>query len=321
MPRRDLIAVLRPAVFLLLETNGHRQRQLLRISSDDCEIATDLRDGFAEVRRRGLGVTLRLGNELGLRKLLKLPIAARNDLDELLRFEMDRLSPFTPEEVHFAHRILQVIAEERCILVEVQIAPRRIIDRALATCKYLNLKPNRLELAGSTGGEALDLLPRHAMMDTRVSRVDWALAILALVFVGLLTIIPLQQQHGRVSDLEHEVVVEESRAEKALKLRQELDVVTSELQYLTERRSRTLMNTRVLAELTRLIPDEAYLVELHISDPEIRIRGSAESIPDVIAVLDGSALLFKPAFLSPITRDPQTGLEHFHISVGLRKEG
>ena len=48
-------------------------------------------------------ITLRLAPGMGLGKMLELPLAARDDLDQLLRFEMDRLTPFRAEDVIFAH--------------------------------------------------------------------------------------------------------------------------------------------------------------------------------------------------------------------------
>jgi general secretion pathway protein L len=320
--RRELVGVLQHAEFALLETTGNRERQLLRISSDACELDADFSGALSEMKRGRLPLTLRLSSELGLRKLLKLPVAARNDLDQLLRFEIDRLSPFAAEKVHFAHRILQIIEKERCILVEVQIVPRMIVERALATCECLGLQPKRLELGGAAADAALNLLPRHAMRSPRISRLDWALAVLALVLAGLVLVAPLQKQHAKLADLQRQVIVERSEAEKSLELRRQLEALTSTVRFIIDRKKSTLTITGLLAELTRRIPDDAYVAHLHINNKEVRMRGYAQSVSDMIGALEGSPLFWKAEFLSPITRDSHNGREQFQISLGLRpKDG
>ena len=60
---------------------------------------------------------------------------------------MDRLTPFRADEVYFAQRVLASDAAGRRITVELQVAPKRVVEQALATAQRLGLSPARVELA------------------------------------------------------------------------------------------------------------------------------------------------------------------------------
>jgi general secretion pathway protein L len=77
----------------------------------------------------------------------------------------------------------------------------------------------------------------------------------------------------------------------------------------------------VLAELTRLVPDQAYLAQLLLQDGEVQLHGSAATASDLIGLLDHSALFRAPQFRSPVTRDGRDGAERFHLSVELAQGG
>jgi hypothetical protein len=154
--RHRFVGVLECAEFALFEITGNRQRQLLRVGTHASELCGDLGTALRRIKRHRPRVTLRLGRELGLRKLLNLPLAAGNDLDQLLRFEMDRLSPFGADNVYFAYRVVRIDPKAGSILVEVQIVPRKKVDRALASAERLGLQARRVELDGAAADEKLN---------------------------------------------------------------------------------------------------------------------------------------------------------------------
>lgn len=320
--RRDsLVVVLKRTELVLSAITGNHEQQLLRISSDASEPEGDLSAALRQIKRHRQAVTLRLCRELGLRKLLNLPLAARDDLDHLLRYEMDRLTPFGRDNVYFAYRVVHVDREQRGILVEVEIAPRKIVDRAVAIAQRLGFQPRRVELAGGTSDAALNLLPRQASVSSRMGRLDLALAVLALASAAAAIVLPLHKQYVTAAELDHKAVSARDEAEKGLALRQHLDNLTSTMNFIFGHKKATVMITRVLAELTYVIPDEAYVVQLHVNDGKVRIHGYAQSVSDLIRSLERSPLFWKAEFVSPITPDPHNGGERFQIVVGVRPTG
>jgi general secretion pathway protein L len=312
--RDGLTLALRADGFALLSGAGEAEREL---AVAPAEAPERLRTALRRIPRRRRGVTVRLAPELGLRKTLELPLAAQDDLDQLLRFEMDRLTPFPAEEVCFACRVLSSDAGSRRMSVMLQVAPRSLVEDAVAAAEGLGLQAQRVELGGADwqGEEALDLLPRDAADGPRTSRLNRALALLALALAAAAVVIPLQQQRSTADDLERQVAAARAEAEQSLALRDQLDALVATARFVVDRKTGTPMSTRILAELTRLIPDQAYVNHLYMRDGEVQLQGFAQTASDLIGVLDQSSLFRAPQFRSPVTRDARTDLERFHIAV------
>jgi general secretion pathway protein L len=69
--------------------------------------------------------------------------------------------------------------------------------------------------------------------------------------------------------------------------------------------------------LTRLVPDQAYLIQFDLRDQTVELHGFASTASELIGLLEQSPLFKAPQFRSPVTQDPRSGTERFHISVEL----
>jgi general secretion pathway protein L len=121
--RRGSVLVFGRQKSVVLQRVGEDERVVGSVDTDAPDHEQRLSRLLKQVKRRR--VTVRLSDELRLRKILDLPSAAKDDLDQMLRFEMDRLTPFRADEVYFAHRVLGSDARNRRLSVELQLAPKR----------------------------------------------------------------------------------------------------------------------------------------------------------------------------------------------------
>ena len=97
--QRQVVLLLNPGETVVLERTADRARVVGVASSERSDHGRQLADLLERIYQRQQPVTICLAGELGLRKVIALPLAARDDLEQLLRFEMDRLTPFRAEEV------------------------------------------------------------------------------------------------------------------------------------------------------------------------------------------------------------------------------
>jgi len=116
------------------------------------------------------------------------------------------------------------------------------------------------------------------------------------------------------------VAAARAEAEESLALRARLDQLTESSRFLVAEKTRRPMVAEVLAELTRLVPDQAHIVQLDLRDRSIQLHGYATTASDLIGLLDQSELFRTPQFRSPVTQDPSSGTERFHLSVELAAE-
>jgi general secretion pathway protein L len=167
----------------------------------------------------------------------------------------------------------------------------------------------------------LNLLPRQAIESSRVSRLDLALAALLPISAAAALGIDLHKQHATAADFDHKVAAARQEAERSLNLLENIADLTSSMKLIIDYKKVNIRLTRVLAELTHCIPDEAYVAQLDINDRDVRIKGYAQSASNLIGSLEQSPLFEKAEFLSPITIDPHNGRERFQIAVRIQATG
>ena len=327
--RHRLVLALDGSRIGVSEIVGDREVQLGGVDQAGPGQAAEIAALLRRARRRASPITLRLAPGMGLSKALELPLAAQDDLDQLLRFEMDRLTPFRAEDVVFAQRVLERDPEGQRMTVELQVAPRAVIEQALAVAAACRVRPTRVELSriGASGPEtepaaaaALNLLPAESEA-APAGRLNRWLALVALALMAAALAIPLQQQRWVAADLERQVAAAKAAAQQSVQLRDRLDQLDANVRFLSDQKRRIPMLTRVLAELTRVIPDQAYVEQLDVRDGELNLRGLATTPSDLIALLDQSGLFHKPEFRSPVTQDARLGLERFQLSAKVAEGG
>lgn len=313
----------RRALVLALEPDGAsllRGEQVIgRAEAAEPELTGQLRSLWRQARGRKRRLTVRLAAERGLSRRLDLPAAAKDDLDHMLRLEMDRLTPFGAEQVYSAHRIVSQDQRARRIAVELQVVPKAIVQDALEMVQGLGATVERVELGdrGGDGSSGLNLLP-EAVAKGGGGRFVRVLAVLAIVLAVTAIAIPLRQRQDTVADLQQRVAAAKVDGEQSLALRDRLERLGKAAAFLVDAKTRMPMVSRVLAELTEIVPDQAYVAQLELRDGDLQLQGYAETASELIGLLEASPLFVSPHFRSPVTQDPRLGLERFHVAVELR---
>lgn len=314
--RRQLVLAVANGEFSLLRGGGADGRLIGRAASGDSL------DGLVrQARARKRQAVLRLAPEHGLRKTIELPLAAKEDLDQLLRFEMDRLTPFRAEEVLFAHRITSTEPRSRRMQVELHLAPKAAVEHALGAAKDAGLVPVRVELGGAGGGadDALDLLPGGRAARGGATRLSRALAVLALLLAAAAVAIPCKapldrrrprgggrrrQGRGRGEPGAARAARAGQRAHRPSGRREGAGAAGQP----DSGRGHARGARPGLSRPPRLARRHAAIG---------RLRRSGRLL---IGLLDRSPLFQTPQFRSPVTPDRRTGLERFHVSLELAAE-
>ncbi len=112
--------------------------------------------------------------------------------------------------------------------------------------------------------------------------------------------------------------------EKLQKQKVELEKEVFELKKIT---SEEISKVEILQELTKILPDTAWIWNFKYSGKEIELSGFADSASDLIPLLDKSPLFEKVEFLSPVTKERQRTAgeekekERFKIKIRIEGRG
>lgn len=302
----------------LLREAGSERTVLAEI--DFAAIDADLRRMVAAKQRAQARVRVRLESRQALRTIVSLPLAAEENLEEVLGFELDRKTPFRAPDVYFAHRLERRDRNAQALSVALTVVPRRKVEFALDAVRKLGFEPDGVEVAAQSGG-APEPLPLTKSVPTGTSRIGFA-ARIAIVGLFLASAVAAYASTQTGAD-EHDALgrrVSEARilAAKAQDARDKIAAIEGE-RSMAARNAGRLNANAWLDELTRLLPDDTWLDRLSLSTKKVTMSGYSASSSNVIRVLEGSRLFAAPLFDAPVTQNSETGKDEFTVSASVRE--
>ena len=302
---------------------GKRNREVGRVDSglDGGRQRKAIHRLVRKLDLRAATLVLRLPETNVLRKPVDLPLAAEENLREVLSFEMDRQTPFKPGEFYFDHRIVRRDPETQRLQVELTVIPRSVVEVALEKAAGWGVTPDVVDVAGNTGAEigALNLLPPERAQARGGAGGGFSF-VLGLVAVLLMTAVIyelIERESAVASIMEERVAAAKVEAEAVAALGEELERLVEEGRFLRRRKRDTPSATVALEELTRVLPDHTWVYELNLNDGDVRLAGFSAAASDTIALIEASPLFSEVAFRSPVTQDARSGLERFNLSAKL----
>lgn len=256
-------------------------------------------------------------------RTLGLPIAAEENLRQVLAFEMDRQTPFKADQVAYDARVLERDPARRQLQVELVLIRRGELDdqlKALPAGVELDAVDSWLTAAGGRrrGGNLLPPERRAKRRDLRLPlNLGLGAAVLVLVAINMSQF--LANRAAAVESMRAEVELARAQARDVAELRKSLSDSVAGANFLTDRKRREPLAVALLDDLTRRLPLDTYLERLQIDRNQVQIQGQAAEAARLISLLGESACLQNPGFQGQVQPDPRTGKERFQINAQLRE--
>jgi general secretion pathway protein L len=266
-------------------------------------------------------VRLCMGRGECLVRRVSMPLATEENLEQVLGFEMDRLTPFPAGEVYFDYRVIARDAAAGTLTLLLAVARRALVDARVDRLRALGANVQAVAVPEEpTAASALDLLPseqrgeRESARDRGIQRL---LAGAVLVLLALSLVIPVWRKRETVKALLP--VVERSRqeAEAANRLGSALESQVDEYNFLLARKYAVYPALAFVEELSRLLPDNTWLQQLELrasgKGREVQITGETTSSSKLIEILELSKLFRNATPRGTVTRGSTPNSERFMI--------
>jgi general secretion pathway protein L len=263
-------------------------------------------------------VEVRLPASLVLKQRLTVPQAPPRRLTQLLRFELDRQTPFRPDQVYFGFKTIEQSTPAGRIIVEVALVKRPAADALLSGIRHWTSVPLPLVLEAEAGW-VLDRGDETMTWRSAWPRYRLAVALAALA-IGLgVSAEFVHQQADAASDraLAFALATAKRDAEAAKAVDREAQLLADRLGFLATRRGGTDV-AQILEDLAERLPDDSWVTQLEASGRTIVLHGQSRRAAALIGLLSDSPLLANPHF-SAATTQTQSGSEHFDLSVDFRE--
>ena len=310
---------------LLFFQNGRALKQLGRIEGGPPpRPAQRLRalletHGLVGAARGGrLGACLRIPAERAVRTIAELPLAAEENLDEVLSFELDRHTPFPAERAAFSSRVVRRDPEARRLKVELTVVPTTTIEQVMRLAHDLDIEPDRIDVAEPVTNlsSSQNLLPATAKASRLgAHRLTYALGAIAACLVVVAVYLPIDAAQHNAAIAAQEFAKVKVSTEAAAKLQKEIDSLRAEDGFLIDRKHKMPTISQLLFETTRILPDDSWLVDWQLISGEIQLTGYARSASALVEHLEQSHIFHGTTFRSPVTLDAGTGRERFTIAT------
>jgi general secretion pathway protein L len=301
-----------PGTLILRRRRRGAEQRLAQVRTDEPG-GIALRAALAG-RPRGEAVVLRLSAAQVLERAVTLPLAAERELDRVLGYEMERLTPFTAAELFWGYELLARDRARARLTLRLTMVPRAAVAALLALMSAAGGRPGQLETQAADGTRVMRL--EHEAAPGRALR-QRALAAAAAALAVLVVASPFLRQSLALADVDDRLDQMAPRIAQVDVLRRRIagagaggDAVAAE----TRRLGDTL---EALAAVTEILPDDSYLTEFTMRERKMTLSGLGASAPKLISLLSGDPRIRGPAFTAPVTRSETNHLDVFSIRAEL----
>lgn len=310
--RRNALVVIASSNYVdfVLRRRAHETR-IGRFPMDEAGIAA----AFAALRRRPHRVVLRIPSDALLERLVELPLAAERDLDGVLGYEMNTLTPFAATDVVWQAAILKRDRVQLRLLLQLTLVPLTILRPWLDVLSRTGMRPDCLECAAADR-----TLRRLALTAPKVCVSGQFTAILpglVGVLAAMAVTTPFVRQSLALDATERAIAALQPSVAKAETLRKRMADGTARASALAQEQARIGDMLRVLAAVTQILPDDTWLTDLSIRAGKLSLTGESPEAAKLIPALAAEPGLRNPAFAAPVTRAPNGDAEVFVIRADL----
>jgi len=264
---------------------------------------------------------VRLTEQQATKRILFLPEALKKELNQVMCYEMDRYTPFHPDEVYFAVKLLD-ITDNGQIKVLLVVTPKDTLDLLLTQLKQYAIQPVIVDYEGAKNTSLNDkqcynLLPEQEKTETdkKNQRIIWFLSITAFILSVSVLIFPLWQQTRQINFLQQQFNPLRKEMDFVQAKQLEIDQLMTETQHLLALKKQAPSLLYLINQLSQLIPTDTSLTYFKYHSGQLQIQGQSPAASALIGILENSPLFSQVKFTSPLTRDKKTGLERFQISI------
>ena len=249
---------------------------------------------------------------------IELPRRASEFLDGVIRAQIDRLTPWSPDDAAFGWTRPVEIANDR-IAVTVAATARTAVSPFVQAATRLgadSVVVSTVPEAAEPGGAAIKVLEQRARGPLEIGRVHRVL-VAVLLAAGLAAVISIGAAVVVADDLAaRQRELSRRIAERGAALRAGLDTAGNTALAKLERRKHENPSAVIALEaLSQVLPDHTYVTELRIEGRKLQIIGITRDAPALIGLIEQTSHFTRATFFAPTTRSLSDPGERFHIEA------
>jgi general secretion pathway protein L len=291
---------------------------LMAFPLDACE--QDVAEILAEIQSTvgSAEVTFLVPDNERLVNTLYLPMAAETDLASVLRYELNRVTPFDIDQCRFDFIVRERSDMHQRITVDFVLVESDTLERNLRFLQAIGISPSVITAVDETYTPLpLNLHAKKSCL--RLPRLKGAprpafLAVAALA-IGAALYLPLGRYASLLEDYERRSA---EQRQEAIAARAQLDAedrIVAIGNFIDQQRLSYVSPREVLSELTAALPDGTWLSVFTLRPTKVDIEGESVAPSDLLEIVESLSRLEAAEFRSPVSRSQSTGNQQFSIAA------
>ncbi len=267
-------------------------------------------------------ITLVIGERNGFRRDVALPLSVEPRLDQVLSYELDRLTPLKPSDLYFDFRVKRRDNANGVCIVEVVAAPKSRVNTMIAEVESRGGKVERLLLSANDVDNGVDMLRAANKSKDNVAKNGWLsplLLALCAALVAAMIAYPIFKKRQYVIALQPAEANARTEAETATVIQRQLEKQVSDYNFLLKRKHSLPITVQVLEDVGKRLPDDTWAQSFEIKPQpntklrEVIVQGETGSGAKLLQLVQESPLLKDPTLKAAMTRVAPNA-ERFHFA-------
>jgi len=279
----------------------------------------------SDLRAAGAQAMLVIPKAWTIVKTAEFPITVKENLPDVVSYELDRLTPLSPERAFYDFRILS--EDENRIRIMLVAMKAETLQPYLDALREKGITIGRVGLSApglsgldlngneNTAGE-MNLLDKGMQKPQKTPMALTIVLLSVLVSLGLFWLVsPLQIAQKRVEIIDREIAVRRDEIKKIEALKKDLEGLGKEIATINAFKASGPMMLNLLKEMTQVLPNDVWLSRVRCTDSTVQIEGYAASATAIMPKLEASPYFKKVEFASPTSRDVRLNADRFIIKM------
>jgi general secretion pathway protein L len=262
-------------------------------------------------KSRRTPVILRPRPEAVLIKHHIVPTVQPNQLHQLLRHELVRITPFASQDLFWRWEGHRLPHDRGRTQVTITMVPRVAVMTVLAALDTAGLKPDFLEVGPA---DRPILLPANDIGSGATGSVRFlaglagALAVVALLLPLGVQALALHRTNAGIAALQPTLAKVEA-------LRRQMGAGDANHDIVAQETGRAGNPLQIIASMTQVLPDDTYLTDFTLRERHLTLGGRSASAAGLIAALSADPTIHSASFAAPVTRPPGATTDVFSIKA------
>lgn len=277
-----------------------------------------LAEALARMNEPPGSTVLRVDRTLAAVRTMTLPTRDDAYVRAILRNRVERMGPWKFSQALFGYVIDGWTEHNRQAAVRVAIVGRRSIDDLTAALAKAGIAADRIEVDGD-GLAPVQLFRAPSAREYRVGRRMLAAygAVVASLLVVLAGALAYDMHAAGRLDLARQTLGGDAIPGNSIGG----NSVAIDGRILADRKAREPLRLTVINEISRLLPDNAWLATLKITGSDVSMTGKGRDVPSIIAALQASRILDDVRFAAPTVHAEGEDAGEFSVSALIRDGG